>query len=272
MAPSPPHRARLTRAVPSLGLGLALAATTAVAAPAAAAAAPVAPAAGGLQPATPSTYVVKRGDSVWAIARRTGSSVSAIIAANGLRADALIHPGQKLTIPPKGAAAPTPARPLVGSTFLGRTYPSATVAAANANKAALLARSVPTRDEMKEIIRSTAVRLGVDPALALAVAHQESGFDQRAVSPANAIGAMQVIPTSGDWASGLVGRELDLLDPHDNAMAGVAILRQLRRSTSDLPTAIAGYYQGLGSVRRNGMYADTRRYVANIQTLMTRFR
>ena len=39
----------------------------------------------------------------------------------------------------------------------------------------------------------------------------------------------------------------------------------------DLPTAIAGYYQGATSVQRNGMFADTRRYVANVQTHMTRF-
>ena len=30
--------------------------------------------------------------------------------------------------------------------------------------------------------------------------------------------------------------------------------------------------QGAASVQRNGMYADTRRYVANIHTHMTRFR
>lgn len=113
--------------------------------------------------------------------------------------------------------------------------------------------------------------MGVDPALALAVAQQESGFDQRAVSPANAVGTMQVIPSSGLWASDLVGRRLNLLDPQDNVTAGVAILRALVNTSDDLPTAIASYYQGQGSVRANGMYSDTRRYVANVQTLMTRF-
>ena len=82
---------------------------------------------------------------------------------------------------------------------------------------------------------------------------------------------MQVIPTSGEWASDLVGRDLDLLDPHDNAVAGLAILRWLVGNAPDLPTAIAGYYQGMGSVSRNGMFSDTRRYVANVQTLMTRY-
>jgi len=124
---------------------------------------------------------------------------------------------------------------------------------------------------MRALVRQTAIDMGVDPALALAVAYQESGFNHASVSPANAIGTMQVIPTSGDWASDLVGRRLNLLDPRDNVVAGVAILRQLVRTAPDLPTAIAGYYQGLSSVTRNGMYEDTKRYVANVQSLMSRF-
>ncbi len=111
----------------------------------------------------------------------------------------------------------------------------------------------------------------MDPALAQAVAYQESGFNHASVSPANAIGCMQVIPSSGQWASDLIGRDLNLLDPKDNVTAGVVILRQLLRSAGDTSTAIAGYYQGLSSVRSNGMFADTRRYVANVQTLTSRF-
>ena len=94
----------------------------------------------------------------------------------------------------------------------------------------------------------------------------------RAVSLANAVGVMQVIPSSGEWASDLVGRRLDLLDPQDNVTAGVAIIRQLHRMTSNGDNAIAGYYQGLGSVNRNGMYRDTRNYVANVRSLMNQYR
>jgi soluble lytic murein transglycosylase-like protein len=125
---------------------------------------------------------------------------------------------------------------------------------------------------MQAKVVATAKAMGVDPALAQAVAFQESGFNHAVVSPANAIGAMQVIPSSGTWASELVGRPLNLVDPDDNVVAGVAILRSLVKSAPDLPTAIAGYYQGATSVQRNGMFADTRRYVANVQTHMTRFR
>ena len=43
-------------------------------------------------------------------------------------------------------------------------------------------------------------------------------------------------------------------------------------ATDDEATAIAGYYQGLASVRQNGLYDDTRRYAANVQTLAARYR
>lgn len=218
-------------------------------------------------PAGSVAHVVAAGDTVSGLAARYHSSVARIVSANGLDSRATIRVGQHLTIP-TGAATASTSMP---STFAGRTYPAATVAAATANRDALLARAVPSRSETQALVRGTAVALGVDPALAQAVAFQESGFNQRAVSPANAVGTMQVIPSSGVWASQLVGRPLDLLETRDNVTAGVAILRALVRTAPDLDSAIAGYYQGLGSVRRNGMYADTQRYVASVRSLMTRF-
>ncbi|MFS0698342.1 LysM peptidoglycan-binding domain-containing protein [Cellulomonas sp. 179-A 4D5 NHS] len=235
--------------------------------------APAAPAAAASAAAAAATHTVGSGETVSSIAKRYGTTVQAIVGANGLDKRAFIRVGQKLAVP--GAAAPAAAAPaaqLVGNTFAGRTYASPVVAAANANKATLLAAGVPSKAEMQAKVAATARSMGVDASLAQAVAFQESGFNHTSVSPANAIGTMQVIPSSGEWASQLVGRRLDLLNPDDNVVAGVAILRSLVRTSPDLPTAIAGYYQGASSVQRNGMYADTRRYVANIQTHMTRFR
>jgi hypothetical protein len=37
------------------------------------------------------------------------------------------------------------------------------------------------------------------------------------------------------------------------------------------PIAAAGYYQGLGSVRKIGMLPETQRYVANVMALRSRF-
>ena len=45
------------------------------------------------------SYTVKAGDSVERIARRQGTSVSALNELNGLNNDSIIHPGQKLKVP-----------------------------------------------------------------------------------------------------------------------------------------------------------------------------
>jgi soluble lytic murein transglycosylase-like protein len=143
--------------------------------------------------------------------------------------------------------------------------------AAEANRAAVAVRPAPDPQEVEGLVRGTARRFGVDPALAVAVAVQESGLDQHQVSSANAVGVMQVVPSSGRWASTLVGRHLDLLDTRDNVVAGVAILSTLTAAERE-EVAVAAYYQGLGSVRAHGMYPDTRRYVADVLALRRRFR
>ncbi|MBT2597738.1 LysM peptidoglycan-binding domain-containing protein [Arthrobacter sp. ISL-72] len=211
------------------------------------------------------SYTVKAGDTLSGIAAKHGVKLSDILSANKLSMTSVIYPGNKLAIPGGSIQPAASVTPLVPSSFLGFTYPSAVVSSANQNKALLNASPVPSREQMKSIVADTARRMGVDPSLALAFAYQESGFDQRAVSPANAIGTMQVIPTSGEWASDLVGRKLNLLDPYDNATAGVAIIRQLINTSKDLDHAIAGYYQGQYSVSKNGMFDDTKAYVAAIK-------
>lgn len=209
-------------------------------------------------------YTVRSGDTVSAIAVRSGATVAAVLKANRLSMASRIHPGQVLHVPVRKAFS--------SNTFAGRTYPDSVVSAAAAYRTRLASRAVPSRDVTRALVASTARRYGVDPALALAVAYQESGWNQRQVSVASAIGVMQVIPSSGRWASDLVGRRLDLLDTRDNVTAGVVILKALTRSAPSADKAIAGYYQGLGSVQKYGMYADTKRYVRSITTLRARFR
>ncbi|MCX6500005.1 MAG: LysM peptidoglycan-binding domain-containing protein [Arthrobacter sp.] len=252
-------------------------APTAPAAPAPAAPAPAAPAPAA--PASSGSYTIKAGDTLSGIAARNSVKLSDILSANQLTMSSIIYPGNKLVIPgaSSGTIAPASSQPaatvtpLVASTFLGFSYPDAVVNSANQNKALLNAAPVPSREQMKQIVADTARRMGVDPSLALAFAFQESSFDHRSVSPANAIGAMQVIPSSGQWASDLVGRKLNLLDPYDNATAGVAIIRQLVRTSKDLDNAIAGYYQGQYSVSTRGMFDDTKVYVASIKKLQQSF-
>jgi LysM repeat protein len=205
-------------------------------------------------------YTVRSGDTLSGIAVRFGTTQAAIMKASRLRNPHLLYAGQRLSIPVRAAKAR-----FSSNTFEGRTYPSSVVGAAARNRAYLQTVSVPSRAQTRDLIVATARRHGVDPRLALAVAWQESGWNQRQVSVANAIGTMQVIPSSGEWASQMVGRRLNLLNTRDNITAGVAILRSLTRSAKTLDQAIAGYYQGLYSVQKHGMYADTKRYVAAIK-------
>lgn len=211
------------------------------------------------------TYTVRAGDTLSHIAQTTGVSVDDLVSLNGLDDTGFILEGQELQLgarPTAAAATRAPAQPATQAPTVGE--------AVETNRAKLQASAQPSRDEMREIIRSTAVKLGVDPSLALAIGYQESGFNMKVVSGANAIGAMQVIPSSGEWASDLLGRPIDLFDARDNARAGVAILRTLVANNPP-DVAIASYYQGQASVRSRGMYDDTRRYVANVQTLQARF-
>ncbi|MGG5261072.1 lytic transglycosylase [Phycicoccus avicenniae] len=206
------------------------------------------------------THTVRSGDTLSGLAARYGTSVSAIARASGISSGALLRVGQRLRIPVAAAHA-------VSDTFGGVKYPSSVVAAARRNHDILARRSVPSRSETRAIIVQTARRHGVDPKLALAIGSMESGWNQRMVSPANAVGVMQVIPSGGQWASSLVGRRLDLLDSRDNITAGVVMLRALGRAASSTDQAIAGYYQGLASVQRHGMYSDTKGYVRSIKRL-----
>lgn len=214
--------------------------------------------------AATTSYRVRVGDTLGSIALRHHTTVAAIARASKVSSRALIHPGQVLRVPGKTRST---AKSSVPDTFNGVKYPRAVAEAAAHNRAILARRSVPSRSETKAMIVRIARQQGVDTRLALAIAYQESGWNQRAVSPANAVGVMQVIPQAGDWASSLVGRRLDLLQPKDNITAGVVMLRALGRSTNSMEKTAAAYYQGLGALQKHGMYSDTKLYVRNVMAL-----
>lgn len=220
------------------------------------------------------SHTVRAGETMTGIAAAYGISLPRLVAANPGTSPDLLLVGQALALPgsAKSTAAGVSSSPAATSanTFAGYTYPAATVRAADANRARLARMTVPSRTETAALIRQVATRHGVDPRLALAIAYNESGWNQRAVSVANAVGTMQVIPMSGDWASQLAGRRLDLLDAEDNVTAGVVILRALQSVAASREEAIAAYYQGLQSVRTQGMYTDTKAYVRTVLALYDR--
>jgi LysM repeat protein len=220
-------------------------------------AAPVATATATSGPAPQGAYKVRSGDTLAGLARQVGVSLQSMAAMNGLDPTGILLEGTVLKLPsgapaPAGASTPAPAR-----TIVPQAAPEPT------------AQNVSAAD-----VQSIAALHGVSPSLAAAIAWQESGFNNGMVSGANARGVMQVMPGTWDYVQQNLagGQQLNANSATDNVNAGVMYLRHLLdESGGDESAAIAGYYQGLSSVRDRGMFDDTKQYVANVQALRSRF-
>lgn len=108
-----------------------------------------------------------------------------------------------------------------------------------------------------------AERNRLDGLLLAAVVETESSFSPKAVSPAGAIGLMQVIPET----AALYGKT-DLFDPTVNLDVGCQYLASLiDRYHGDLALAVAAYNAGPTAVTRYGgvpPYPETRDYVKSV--------
>jgi soluble lytic murein transglycosylase len=118
----------------------------------------------------------------------------------------------------------------------------------------------------------------VDPYLVWAVIRQESKYDASAVSPAGALGLMQVTPE----AAGLIKKKgsvppdaiASILDPKQNLAAGVKILaKNLRTFKGKLVPSVAAYNADIRKVtqwvRSNGKMEQDE-FIENIPYLETR--
>jgi soluble lytic murein transglycosylase-like protein len=216
------------------------------------AAAAAAPASAGTAPKPMGGYIVRSGDTLSALAARSGVSVQQMAFMNGLDPDGVLLAGTAVKLPTGAPLATTAAAPSV----VASAPPAPTPGRVTAADIAMVAN-----------------RNGVPAPLASAIAWQESGFNNAMVSAANARGVMQVLPGTWEWVQrNLALRHLDPANPIDNVGAGVLYLgRLLRDAGGDPSLAAAGYYQGLASVRRIGMLPETQRYVANVLALRSRF-
>jgi N-acetylmuramoyl-L-alanine amidase len=199
-------------------------------------------------------YTVRPGDTLSSIAGRSGVPMIAVANMNGV----------------------DPARPLLIGTVLklptGAQLTSSTPAPSNT--VVPNAPPYPTPERVSSsTISEIAAAHGVPASLASAIGWQESGFNNDLVSSANARGVMQILPGTWSWInSNLAVSPLNASSAADNVHAGVLYLGQLLRDTGyNVPETIASYYQGLDSVRREGMLPATREYVNSVMALRSRF-
>jgi soluble lytic murein transglycosylase len=88
---------------------------------------------------------------------------------------------------------------------------------------------------------------GVDPYLLLSVARQESTFNPRAISPANAQGLLQLNPVTAKKM--MNGATVNLLDPKINVTLGARYLSQMiRTNQGQIFLALAAYNAGQDKV------------------------
>ena len=201
-------------------------------------------------------YTVRAGDTLSGLAAQAGVSVEQMAAMNGLDPAGVLLAGTVMKLP-QGAPAPAQAdEPAPPQTVVPDAAPEPTATRLSASE-----------------VSSVAAQHGVPADLATAVAWQESGFNNAMVSSANARGIMQVMPGTWDWVQeNLASERLDPDSATDNVRAGSLYLGRLLSETGgDERTAVAGYYQGLASVRENGLLPETQRYVDNVMALRGRF-
>ncbi len=117
------------------------------------------------------------------------------------------------------------------------------------------------------LIQAYAAKHGIDPKLVRAVIQTESGGNPRAVSPAGAMGLMQLMPANIQEAG-----ISDAFDPEQNIAAGTQQLSGLLKEYGgDLDLALAGYNAGPGNVRRYGgvpPFRETQNYIRKVRAAM----
>lgn len=137
----------------------------------------------------------------------------------------------------------------------------------------------------RDMVTREAREWGLDPAMLAAIIRQESAFKGDIVSPAGAVGLMQVMPATGAEVAARHGPEAfrpeSLTVPEVNVHLGAAFLRDmLRRYAGDLPLVLSAYNAGPARANRwrrfpevsdpprfteRIPFAETRGYVKNVR-------
>lgn len=114
-----------------------------------------------------------------------------------------------------------------------------------------------------DIIKSKSLKYAIPESLISSMIQQESGYNEKAVSPKGAKGLMQLMPQTAE----LMGVK-DIFNPEENIEGGVKYLKNLlERFDGDVVKALAAYNAGPEIVEKNkGIpnYNETKNYISRI--------
>lgn len=122
--------------------------------------------------------------------------------------------------------------------------------------------------EMETKVRRAALRVHLDPKLALAIVEAESGYDPKAKSPAGAEGLMQLMPRT----AGSLGVP-NSFHIRSNVTAGCEYFRRLLTEFRKPELALAAYNAGPHNVKKYGgipPFKETKNYVKKVMALYRR--
>lgn len=228
-----------------------------------------------------STYTVKSGDTLWAIAQANGISVSQLAAANNMGENDLLMIGRRLVIPgSNGVASGTPAEPASTTAATGpgsenpRTF-CATFSESGGPWGVLpqILYAYPSRLALLPTFRYWASYYNLSLPLLEAIDFEESGWQQNVVSDTGAIGIGQIMPSTGAFiADELIGEHMDIHSPSDNIRLSAAFLAYLAGVEGNNTCAtIAAYYEGPINESLYGVFSDSQQYVAAVEALIPEF-
>jgi peptidoglycan hydrolase-like protein with peptidoglycan-binding domain len=194
-------------------------------------------AASGVRPAS-HRHVVRRGETLSAIATRSGTTVTRLARLNRLDPNRFLLIGTRLIVPRGAGSSPAPWVP---------------------------------RAAVEASLSRWAAHYGVSLDLVRALAWQESGFQNHVRSRVGAVGPMQVIPATRVFVEEvLIGARIPrTMD--GNVRVGVAYLHHLLHMFgTDARLALGAYYAGPGSIMRGRLPRSARKFVANVLALRGR--
>ncbi|HHX87506.1 MAG TPA: transglycosylase SLT domain-containing protein, partial [Firmicutes bacterium] len=106
----------------------------------------------------------------------------------------------------------------------------------------------PYPESYREYIEEYGEKYQVDPLFIAAVIQTESSFNSEAVSPKGACGLMQLMPSTAEWAAGMIGFEQyspdDLFEPRLNIQIGSWYLSSLQQQFSGNKVVVLAAYNG----------------------------